>query len=48
RYRYQCVIKYKQETQLSALLKKILEHYKREIEQKHVMISIDMNPYMMM
>ncbi|MCI3984256.1 primosomal protein N' [Bacillus vallismortis] len=48
RYRYQCVIKYKQETQLSALLKRILEHYKREIEQKHVMISIDMNPYMMM
>lgn len=48
RYRYQCVIKYKQETQVSALLKKILEHYKREIEQKHVMISIDMNPYMMM
>ncbi|MCY8165832.1 primosomal protein N' [Bacillus spizizenii] len=48
RYRFQCVIKYKQETQLSALLKKILEHYKREIEQKHVMISIDMNPYMMM
>ncbi|MBU5246243.1 primosomal protein N' [Bacillus halotolerans] len=48
RYRYQCVIKYKQETQISALLKKILEHYKREIEQKHVMISIDMNPYMMM
>ncbi|MGG1247145.1 primosomal protein N' [Bacillus spizizenii] len=48
RYRYQCVIKYKQETQLSALLKKILEHYKREIEQKHIMISIDMNPYMMM
>ncbi|MEG7334185.1 primosomal protein N' [Bacillus sp. 0102A] len=48
RYRYQCVIKYKQETRLSALLKKILEHYKREIEQKHVMISIDMNPYMMM
>ncbi|MCY7970634.1 primosomal protein N' [Bacillus spizizenii] len=48
RYRYQCVIKYKQETQLSALLKKILEHYKREIEQKHVMISIDMKPYMMM
>ncbi|WP_316274681.1 primosomal protein N' [Bacillus halotolerans] len=48
RYRYQCVIKYKQEIQISALLKKILEHYKREIEQKHVMISIDMNPYMMM
>ncbi|PON02658.1 primosomal protein N' [Bacillus halotolerans] len=48
RYRYQCVIKYKQETQISTLLKKILEHYKREIEQKHVMISIDMNPYMMM
>ncbi|WP_445429540.1 primosomal protein N' [Bacillus atrophaeus] len=48
RYRYQCVIKYKQENQLSEVLKKILEHYKRDIEQKHVTISIDMNPYMMM
>ena len=29
-------------------VEKILEHYKRDIAQKHVMISIDMNPYMLM
>ncbi|PRS17610.1 primosomal protein N' [Bacillus paralicheniformis] len=48
RYRYQCVIKYKQENQLTSLLKHIMDHYKRDIEQKQLMISIDMNPYMMM
>ena len=48
RYRYQCVIKYRQENELQIQLKKILEHYKRDIAQKHVMISIDMNPYMLM
>ncbi|GIN67283.1 MULTISPECIES: primosomal protein N' [Bacillus] len=48
RYRYQCVIKYKQENQLTSLLKNIMDHYKRDIEQKQLTISIDMNPYMMM
>ncbi|MCY8152340.1 primosomal protein N' [Bacillus paralicheniformis] len=48
RYRYQCVIKYKQENQLTSLFKNIMDHYKRDIEQKQLMISIDMNPYMMM
>ncbi|ATH91372.1 primosomal protein N' [Bacillus glycinifermentans] len=48
RYRYQCVIKYKQDHQLAPLLKNIMDHYKRDIEQKQLTISIDMNPYMMM
>ncbi|KKB75654.1 MULTISPECIES: primosomal protein N' [Bacillus] len=48
RYRYQCVIKYKQDHQLTPLLKNIMDHYKRDIEQKQLTISIDMNPYMMM
>ncbi|MFS0656075.1 primosomal protein N' [Bacillus sp. 179-C3.3 HS] len=48
RYRYQCVIKYKRENELSSLLKKIQDHYQKELEQKQLMISIDMNPYMMM
>ncbi|MCY7855287.1 primosomal protein N' [Bacillus sonorensis] len=48
RYRYQCVIKYKQENQLTSLLKNIMDHYKRDIEQKQLTISIDMNPYTMM
>lgn len=48
RYRYQCVIKYKRENELANLLRKIQDHYQKEMEQKQLMISIDMNPYMMM
>lgn len=48
RYRYQCVIKYKRENELASLLRKIQDHYQKEMEQKQLMISIDMNPYMMM
>ncbi|MGD6974753.1 primosomal protein N' [Bacillus altitudinis] len=48
RYRYQCVIKYKRENELASLLLKIQDHYQKEMEQKQLMISIDMNPYMMM
>ncbi len=48
RYRYQCVIKYKRENELASLLRKIQDHYQKEMEQKPLMISIDMNPYMMM
>ncbi|MFL0368859.1 primosomal protein N' [Bacillus safensis] len=48
RYRYQCVIKYKRENELVSLLRKIQDHYQKEMEQKQLMISIDMNPYMMM
>ncbi|MFJ5963441.1 primosomal protein N' [Bacillus sp. NPDC093026] len=48
RYRYQCVIKYKRENELASLLRKIQDHYQKEMEQKQLIISIDMNPYMMM
>ncbi|QII24531.1 primosomal protein N' [Bacillus altitudinis] len=48
RYRYQCVIKYKRENELASLLRKIQDHYQKEMEQKQLMISIDINPYMMM
>ncbi|MGE6631349.1 primosomal protein N' [Bacillus sp. NPDC077027] len=48
RYRYQCVIKYKRENELTDLLRKIQDHYQKEMEQKKLTISIDMNPYMMM
>ncbi|NPC92523.1 primosomal protein N' [Bacillus sp. WMMC1349] len=48
RYRYQCVIKYKQENELTSLLKNMMDHYNRDMEEKQLVISIDMNPYMMM
>lgn len=48
RYRYQCMIKYKNEPSLVTVLHEILENNKREIYQGNLMISIDMNPYVMM
>ncbi|MGO4887834.1 primosomal protein N' [Anaerobacillus sp. MEB173] len=48
RYRYQCMIKYKTESKLSTLLKEIIVYFKREISQEQLMISIDMNPQMLM
>ncbi|OIJ13219.1 primosomal protein N' [Anaerobacillus alkalilacustris] len=48
RYRYQCMIKYKNEPTLLAVLKEINENYKREIQQGVLQVSIDMNPYVLM
>lgn len=48
RYRYQCMIKYKNEPELTKTLKKILDHYQSEIQKKELQINIDMNPYMLM
>lgn len=48
RYRYQCMIKYKRETNLSDTLKSVVDHYQQEITQNQLSISIDLNPYMMM
>jgi primosomal protein N' (replication factor Y) len=47
RYRYQCMIKYKEEPKLKQYLKGLLDHYQREIQQD-LQITIDMNPHMMM
>ncbi|MFZ3587976.1 primosomal protein N' [Bacillus sp. DJP31] len=47
RYRYQCMIKYKDEPKLKQLLKGLIDHYQKEMQQD-LQISIDMNPYMMM
>ncbi|WP_246940082.1 primosomal protein N' [Bacillus pinisoli] len=47
RYRYQCMIKYKDEPKLKLYLKDLLEHYQREMQQD-LQITIDMNPYMIM
>ncbi len=48
RYRYQCMIKYKNEPNLVPVLHQILENYKRDIYQGNLMVSVDMNPFMMM
>jgi primosomal protein N' (replication factor Y) len=47
RYRYQCMIKYKNEPKLKKSLKGLLDHYQKEIQQD-LQITIDMNPHMMM
>lgn len=48
RYRYQCVIKYKNEPKLTKLLEEIKQHYVKEIAKGDLQINIDMNPYMFM
>lgn len=48
RYRYQCMIKYKNEPKLVDVLKEVVENYKREIHQGNLQVSIDMNPYVLM
>src|SRR5690606_19848291 len=49
RYRYQCLIKYKQEPNLTAVLQKIQRHFHTGQRKKDgLTISIDIDPYMMM
>ncbi|RXI98061.1 primosomal protein N' [Anaerobacillus alkaliphilus] len=48
RYRYQCMIKYKNEPRLVEILKEIIENYKKETNQGTLQVSIDMNPYVLM
>ncbi|OIJ09850.1 primosomal protein N' [Anaerobacillus arseniciselenatis] len=48
RYRYQCMIKYKNEPTLVKTLKEITENYKREMNKGDLQVSIDMNPYVLM
>jgi primosomal protein N' (replication factor Y) (superfamily II helicase) len=48
RYRYQCLIKYKQEPDLSSALKIILDQYQQEMASTGLQISVDLNPYILM
>lgn len=48
RYRYQCMIKYKDEPALGKTLQSLLQYYQQEMSRNDLQISIDMNPYMMM
>ncbi|MCL7746413.1 primosomal protein N' [Halalkalibacter alkaliphilus] len=46
RYRYQCMIKYRNEPRLLETLREIQQHFIREINQGQLQVSIDMHPYM--
>ncbi|RFU63218.1 primosomal protein N' [Peribacillus saganii] len=48
RYRYQCLIKYKREPGLNALLKNIINNFQQETAKGQLQIAIDLNPQMMM
>ncbi|MBO9130212.1 primosomal protein N' [Bacillus sp. 165] len=48
RYRYQCMIKYKQEPQLKYILRTINEHYQTDMIKNELQIAIDFNPTMLM
>ncbi|NJP36408.1 primosomal protein N' [Alkalicoccus luteus] len=48
RFRYQCMIKYKREPDLSNILKNMLSAWQKETAGTDLQLSIDTNPYMMM
>jgi primosomal protein N' (replication factor Y) len=48
RYRYHCMIKYKNEPKLNQFLQEIIAHYHREITKEGLQISIDPNAQMLM
>ncbi|CAG9607465.1 primosomal protein N' [Pseudoneobacillus rhizosphaerae] len=48
RYRYQCLIKYKKEPELSNALKIILDQYQQEMASSGLQITVDLNPYILM
>lgn len=48
RYRYQCLVKYRNEKNLNQVLKQILIEYQGEVQSKSLTISVDINPYIMM
>ncbi|UOQ43103.1 primosomal protein N' [Halobacillus salinarum] len=49
RYRYQCMIKYKQEPELRKLVQRILHYYEEEMKQENgLQITVDFQPYQLM
>lgn len=47
RYRYQCLIKYKREPNITSALKAILDHYQKDAASG-LQVSIDVNPFILM
>ena len=48
RYRYQCMIKYKNEPNQLAVIRKILNYYHDEMIKNDLMIQVDLEPYQLM
>ncbi|GGJ86423.1 primosomal protein N' [Lentibacillus kapialis] len=48
RYRWQCMVKYKQEPQLRTLIYKIIRQFDEEMRKDDLQISADMQPYQLM
>lgn len=48
RYRYQCMIKYKRKEEVDQALRSVLEHFKREVNQNKLQMTIDFDPYYFM
>lgn len=48
RYRYQCMVKYKQEPELESLIHKIIQQFDRDIRNDDLLIKVDMQPYQLM
>ncbi|WP_138414935.1 primosomal protein N' [Aquibacillus sediminis] len=48
RYRYQCMIKYKNEPNQRKIIQKILAHYQTDIQKNELLISVDLQPYQLM
>ncbi|MBR7552825.1 primosomal protein N' [Allobacillus sp. GCM10007491] len=48
RYRYQCMIKYKRKEEVDYALRNVLEHFKKEVNQNKLQMTIDFDPYYFM
>lgn len=48
RYRYQCMIKYKNEPNQREIIRKILQYYHDDIQKNNLMIQVDFEPYQLM
>ncbi|WP_186577520.1 primosomal protein N' [Aquibacillus kalidii] len=48
RYRFQCMIKYKNEPNQRDVIRKILSFYEKEIQKKELLIQVDLEPYQLM
>ncbi|MED4124501.1 primosomal protein N' [Halalkalibacterium halodurans] len=48
RYRYQCLIKYKNEPELSRILREIRQHFLQETSRGELQVNIDRQPYLFM
>lgn len=48
RYRYQCMVKYRNEPNLGKIMQQIIDRYQKETAKGSLQIQIDRNPYLLM